>query len=195
MRRLPTCSATPPPASCAPHGMRRISASSPMVVWFSSPDNWIKRKPASAPTAASPIRRTPPRRRAPRSEGAPESATETSKRLPLHRIVSRPPQKRRFRPWPDTIEVGAFAPSAAISAGIVEGVLRALSVLPPVRFAPAEGRLGDLIPLEGAAPKMIPAGSEAENRRVTRPVGSLTRLATIRPLRTQPLANARNRGK
>ncbi|MEJ7604811.1 MAG: inositol-3-phosphate synthase, partial [Bryobacteraceae bacterium] len=49
-----------------------------------------------------------------------------------------------------------------------------------VRIAPAEGKLGVLIPGIGAVSTTFMAGVEAVKRGLARPVGSLTQLATIR---------------
>ncbi|HYZ84990.1 MAG TPA: inositol-3-phosphate synthase [Bryobacteraceae bacterium] len=49
-----------------------------------------------------------------------------------------------------------------------------------VRIAPAEGKLGVLIPGVGAVATTFIAGVEAIKRRYAEPVGSLTQLATIR---------------
>jgi myo-inositol-1-phosphate synthase len=49
-----------------------------------------------------------------------------------------------------------------------------------VRIAPAEGKLGVLIPGIGAVSTTFIAGVEAVRRGIARPIGSLTQLATIR---------------
>ena len=49
-----------------------------------------------------------------------------------------------------------------------------------VRIAPAEGKLGVLIPGIGAVSTTFIAGVEAIKRGLAQPVGSLTQLATIR---------------
>src|SRR5919112_232709 len=49
-----------------------------------------------------------------------------------------------------------------------------------VRIAPAEGKLGILIPGIGAVSTTFMAGVEAVKRGLAEPVGSLTQLATIR---------------
>ena len=49
-----------------------------------------------------------------------------------------------------------------------------------VRIAPAEGKLGVLIPGIGAVSTTFMAGVEAIKRGLAQPVGSLTQLATVR---------------
>ena len=49
-----------------------------------------------------------------------------------------------------------------------------------VRIAPAEGKLGVLIPGIGAVSTTFMAGVEAVKRGMAEPVGSLTQLATVR---------------
>ena len=49
-----------------------------------------------------------------------------------------------------------------------------------VRIAPAEGKLGVLIPGIGAVSTTFMAGVEAIKKGLAQPVGSLTQLATIR---------------
>ena len=50
----------------------------------------------------------------------------------------------------------------------------------PVTIAPAEGKLGVLIPGIGAVSTTFIAGVEAVKRGLGLPIGSLTQLATIR---------------
>ena len=50
----------------------------------------------------------------------------------------------------------------------------------PVQIAPAEGKLGVLIPGMGAVTTTFIAGVEAVKRGLAQPIGSLTQLATIR---------------
>ena len=49
-----------------------------------------------------------------------------------------------------------------------------------VRFAPADGKLGVLIPGLGAVSTTFIAGVEAVKRGLGQPIGSLTQLATVR---------------
>jgi myo-inositol-1-phosphate synthase len=55
-----------------------------------------------------------------------------------------------------------------------------LSVEPPVKIAPAEGKLGVLMPGMGAVATTFVAGVEAVKRGAGLPIGSLTQMATIR---------------
>jgi myo-inositol-1-phosphate synthase len=55
-----------------------------------------------------------------------------------------------------------------------------LSVEPPVKIAPAEGKLGVLLPGMGAVATTFVAGVEAVKRGAGLPIGSLTQMATIR---------------
>ncbi|MBI5281667.1 MAG: inositol-3-phosphate synthase [Candidatus Solibacter usitatus] len=55
-----------------------------------------------------------------------------------------------------------------------------MSTREPVQIAPAEGKLGILIPGIGAVSTTFMAGVEAVKRGLGQPVGSLTQLATIR---------------
>ena len=50
----------------------------------------------------------------------------------------------------------------------------------PLKIAPAEGKLGVLIPGLGAVTTTFIAGIEAIRRGLGKPIGSLTQLATIR---------------
>ena len=50
----------------------------------------------------------------------------------------------------------------------------------PIEIAPAEGKLGVLIPGIGAVSTTFIAGVEAVKRGLALPIGSLTQLATIR---------------
>ena len=77
---------------------------------------------------------------------------------------------------PVSIAVGLPAPGPA-------GPIRSntkVSTQEPVRIAPAEGKLGVLIPGIGAVSTTFIAGVEAVKRGLAQPVGSLTQLATIR---------------
>ncbi len=55
-----------------------------------------------------------------------------------------------------------------------------MSVEPPVKIAPAEGKLGVLIPGMGAVATTFVAGVEAVKRGAGLPIGSLTQMATVR---------------
>lgn len=55
-----------------------------------------------------------------------------------------------------------------------------MSVEPPVKIAPAEGKLGVLMPGMGAVATTFVAGVEAVKRGAGLPIGSLTQMATIR---------------
>ena len=61
-----------------------------------------------------------------------------------------------------------------------EGVEKALPAQDNVQIAPADGKLGVLIPGIGAVSTTFIAGVEAIKRGLAAPVGSLTQLATIR---------------
>ena len=61
-----------------------------------------------------------------------------------------------------------------------EGVEKALPAQDNVQIAPADGKLGVLIPGIGAVSTTFIAGVEAIKRGMAAPVGSLTQLATIR---------------
>src|SRR6202161_1876839 len=66
---------------------------------------------------------------------------------------------------------------------VVGALLRSFSVLSSeqnVKIAPADGKLGVLIPGIGAVSTTFIAGVEAIKRGMAAPVGSLTQLATIR---------------
>ena len=55
-----------------------------------------------------------------------------------------------------------------------------MSVEPPVKIAPAEGKLGVLVPGMGAVATTFVAGVEAVKRGAGLPIGSLSQMATIR---------------
>ena len=50
----------------------------------------------------------------------------------------------------------------------------------PVKIAPAEGKLGVLIPGMGAVGTTFVAGVEAIRRGLGKPIGSLTQMSTVR---------------
>ena len=55
-----------------------------------------------------------------------------------------------------------------------------MAIKEPVRIAPAEGKLGVLLPGMGAVSTTFIAGVEAVKRGIGEPIGSLTQLATVR---------------
>ena len=72
---------------------------------------------------------------------------------------------------------------AFLTAPPTEPSVRSITRLPAkdnVQIAPADGKLGVLIPGMGAVSTTFMAGVEAVKRGLAQPVGSLTQLATIR---------------
>ena len=55
-----------------------------------------------------------------------------------------------------------------------------MAIKDPVRIAPADGKLGVLLPGMGAVATTFIAGVEAVKRGIGAPIGSLTQLATVR---------------
>lgn len=83
----------------------------------------------------------------------------------------------------DSLLMPTFAARAANCSWIITFQFQRRPVLPHnhgVNIAPAEGKLGVLIPGLGAVTTTFIAGIEAIRRGRCKPIGSLTQLATIR---------------
>src|SRR6202167_2245880 len=70
--------------------------------------------------------------------------------------------------------------SVAVSKRLTPRSAEVLTTKGPVRIAPADGKLGVLLPGIGAVSTTFIAGVEAVKRGLGAPIGSLTQLATVR---------------